>query len=80
MIKFKPSDNYEELKKQAYGLFNLLQNQEKEIAFYRNKYSGQKLEKEIDILKKLLESEKDMNRMLTEEVDRYECLYGQYND
>lgn len=65
-MNFKPADNYDSLKKQAYALNLLVNSMEDELSHYRSRNDELK-ESNLSNLKLSLESEKQMNVELTEE-------------
>ncbi len=65
-MKFEPSDDYECLKKQAYALFNIVKCKEQTEEIYRKK-SDHFLKQEVERLKSELDSEREMNAILTSE-------------
>ena len=67
MIKFKPHKEYKHLLTQANALYSLLQSAEAIITRYDMRRN---LLEDIEILKAQLESEKEMNRVLTEELEK----------
>ena len=69
MNRFNPASNYEELLKQANALYTLCKSQEKTISFL-NKRNYELSEKRLSSLEKDLESEREMNHVLTEELER----------
>lgn len=69
-MDFKPSKTYEGLLKQARALVTLTHSQEQQIKVLNDreyKFS----EKRLDSLEAALESEKEMNHLLTIELDKY---------
>jgi hypothetical protein len=64
----KPSDTYEGLKTQFFALKKLLQCKEVEVEHYRKRISEFKIERIIE-LEAELESHKEMNAILTEELE-----------
>ena len=66
--KAKPADTYEELKAQFFALKRLLQIREVEADHYRNRINEFKFERIIE-LEAQLASEKEMNAILTEELE-----------
>jgi len=64
----KPSDTYEGLKAQFFALKRLLQCKEAEVDVYRKRISEFKVERIIE-LESELASEKEMNAILTEEIE-----------
>lgn len=64
----KPSDTYEGLKTQFFALKRLLQCKDVEVEYYRKRISEFKIERIID-LEAELESQKEMNAILTEELE-----------
>ena len=65
-MKFKPSDNYNSLKKQAYSLATLVDCLEVSLATLRKKEYDFS-EKKVKHLQEMLDSEKEMNAILTKE-------------
>jgi len=69
MFKPKPADSYPLLLKQFNSLVSLVNAQQKQIGFYSAKdYSHS--ESRLMALEAALESEKNMNAILTEEITR----------
>ena len=66
----KPSESYEGLKKQFYALKSLLQSKDVEVAVYRKRIEEFKVSRIIQ-LEAELESQKEMNAILTEELNQY---------
>jgi hypothetical protein len=64
----KPSDTYEGLKTQFFALKRLLQCKEVEVDHYRKRINEFKAERIIE-LEAQLASEKEMNAILTEELE-----------
>jgi DNA polymerase I-like protein with 3'-5' exonuclease and polymerase domains len=64
----KPSETYEGLKIQFSALKRLLQSKEVEVEHYRKKIKEFRLERIIE-LESELESEKEMNAILTKELE-----------
>ena len=64
----KPSDTYEGLKTQFFALKRLLQCKEVEVDHYRKRIKEFKIERIIE-LETELESQKEMNAILTEELE-----------
>jgi hypothetical protein len=68
MKNAKPSDNYEVLKTQFFALKRLLQCKEVEVEHYRKKIKEFRVERIVE-LEAELESQKEMNTILTEELE-----------
>ena len=69
----KPSGTYEGLKTQFFALKRLLQCKEVEVEHYRKRISEFKIERIIE-LEAELESQKEMNAILTEELEsKHKC-------
>jgi hypothetical protein len=68
ILNAKPSDTYEGLKTQFFELKRLLQCMEVEVDHYRKRISEFKMERIIE-LEAELESQKEMNAILTEELE-----------
>ena len=66
-LKAKPADNYDDLKKQFFALKNLCESKIKQCSIYSNKLAEYDRES-ILARSKALESEKEMNAQLTEEL------------
>ncbi len=67
-MKFTPSTDYALLKRQAYALHSMLCSQERELNIYRKKdYTLSK--SKLDSLKESLDSEREMNATLTQELE-----------
>ena len=66
----KPSESYEGLKQQFFAFKKLLQCKEAEVSVYRKRIAEFKVERIIE-LEAELESQKEMNAILTEELDKY---------
>ncbi len=66
-LKAKPADNYEDLKKQFFALKNLCELKIKQCSIYSNKLAEYDRESLI-ARNEALESEKEMNAQLTEEL------------
>jgi len=64
----KPSDTYEGLKTQFFALKRLLQSKEVEVEHYRKRINEFKPERIIE-LEAQLASEREMNAILTEELE-----------
>jgi|688.fasta_scaffold714775_3 hypothetical protein len=64
----KPSESYEGLKTQFFALKRILQCKEKELSVYQKHISKFKIERIIE-LEAELESQKEMNAILTEELE-----------
>ena len=64
----KPSDSYEGLKTQFFAMKRLLQSKEVEVDVYRKRIKEFRIERIIE-LEAELESQKEMNAILTEELD-----------
>ena len=64
----KPSDTYEGLKTQFFALKRLLQCKEVEVEHYHKRIKEFKIERIIE-LEAELESQKEMNAILTEELE-----------
>jgi len=64
----KPSDTYEGLKTQFFALKRLIQCKEVEVEHYRKRISEFKIERIIE-LEAELESQKEMNAILIEELE-----------
>lgn len=64
----KPSDTYEGLKTQFFALKRLLQCKEVEVDHYKKRINEFKVERIIE-LESQLASEKEMNAILTEELE-----------
>ena len=64
----KPSESYEALKTQFFALKRLLQCKEAEVDVYRKRISEFKMERIIE-LEAELDSQKEMNAILTEELE-----------
>jgi len=64
----KPADNYEGLKTQFFALKRLLECKEVEVEVYRDKIRKFNPE-QIIVLQAELKSEKEMNSILTEELE-----------
>lgn len=67
-MNFNPSSNYNQLLIQAKAMANLINAQEKELKFYRTQVLATNDAKYQELLK-MLESEKEMNAILTEELN-----------
>jgi uncharacterized protein YaaR (DUF327 family) len=63
----KPSDTYEGLKTQFFALKRLLQSKEVEVAHYKTRIKEFSIERIIQ-LEAELESQKEINYILTEEL------------
>ena len=69
----KPSDSYEGLKTQFFALKRVLQALEAEVGHYRKKIKEFRVERIIE-LEAQLESQKEMNAILTEELElKHKC-------
>lgn len=66
-LKAKPADNYDDLKKQFFALKNLCESKIKQCSIYSNKLAEYDRES-ILARSEALESEKEMNAQLTEEL------------
>lgn len=66
-LKAKPADNYDDLKKQFFALKNLCESKNKECSIYSKKLAEHERES-ILARSEALESEKEMNAQLTEEL------------
>lgn len=66
-LKAKPADNYDDLKKQFFALKNLCESKNKECSIYSKKLAEHGRES-ILARSEALESEKEMNAQLTEEL------------
>jgi len=66
-LKAKPADNYDDLKKQFFALKNLCESKIKQCSIYSNKIAEYDRES-ILARSEALESEKEMNAQLTEEL------------
>lgn len=64
----KPSDTYEGLKTQFFALKRLLQSKEVQIDYYQKRIREFSIERIVE-LEAELESEKEMNAILTEELE-----------
>ena len=64
----KPADNYEGLKTQFFALKNLLLSREVEIEHYQKRIKEFRIERIIQ-LEAELQSEREMNSILTQELD-----------
>ncbi len=64
----KPADTYEGLKTQFFALKRLLQSKEVEVDVYRKRITEFRVERIIE-LEAELASEKEMNAILTEELE-----------
>jgi hypothetical protein len=69
LINTKPSDSYDQLKIQFSALKRLLHSKEVEVDFYRKKVKEFRFERIIE-LESQLESEKEMNAILTKELEK----------
>ena len=69
LINTEPSDSYENLKTQFSALKRLLHCKEVEVDLYRKKLKEFRFERIIE-LEAQLESEKEMNAILTKELKR----------
>lgn len=67
-LKAKPADNYEDLKKQFFALKNLCELKIKQCSIYSNKLAEYDRESLI-AGNEALESEREMNAQLTEELE-----------
>jgi hypothetical protein len=68
MNEFKPSDNYDSLLRQARALYNICKSQEAQLSFLHKARFDHSAE-EVARLKAELESEKQMNHQLTNELE-----------
>lgn len=68
MKKFEFSSDYETLLKQASALYRICECQEEQIEYYQGK-DYRLSEENMAHLQSALESEKEMNRILTEELE-----------
>ena len=64
----QPSETYEGLRTQFFAMKNLLLSMEKELSIYK-KMSFDLSSSRLDELQKSLESEKEMNFILTKEIE-----------
>ena len=64
----KPSDSYEGLKTQFFALKRLLASKEVQVDYYQKRVKEFRIERIIE-LEAELQSEKEMNSILTEELD-----------
>ena len=64
----RPADTYEGLKTQLFALKRLLQSKEVEVEHYRKRIKEFRIERIIE-LEAELESQKEMNAILTEELE-----------
>lgn len=69
MREYKPADNYAHLLIQFRTMVNLLRNADKMVEFYMKQYSEQS-QQHLEALQASLDSEKEMNAILTEELER----------
>lgn len=65
-MKFQPAKDYDSLLKQARALHQLLNSKESQLSIYRNKDDQHSVHR-LKQLELSLESEKDMNDLLTNE-------------
>ena len=70
-MKFVPSKSYDSLKKQAYALHTLATSMESELARLRAK-DYKTTERQLNLLEESLESEREMNSILTQEIQKLE--------
>ena len=66
-MNYKPSENYKDLKVQFLALKRILQSKEAEIEVYRKRIKEFRIERIIE-LEAELESQKELNSILTEEL------------
>lgn len=67
-MKFVPDNSYEGLKRQAFAMSNLVDSLEKQLSHYRSK-DYELSERRLAKLEENLESEREMNAKLTEEIE-----------
>lgn len=68
--KLQPTENYEGLKRQFLALKRILQCKEEEVRVYRERIKEFNVERIIE-LESELESQKEMNSILTLELESY---------
>lgn len=78
MLNFKPSDNYEGLLRQFKSAIRLIKSMEAETAYFRKKDNAVS-QKKIDCLEASLQSEREMNKQLTQEIEAMEDLCHKKN-
>lgn len=74
-LKAKPADNYDDLKKQFFALKKFCESKIKQCSIYSNKLAEYDRESLI-ARNEALESEKEMNAQLTEELACSPCPRG----